>query len=96
MAADLAGIARRAGAGCGARREPLAGILGELEDEIIASVDQWADYSAVSRTDLRTLYRDYQIVAEAAGLRVPCDIRRLALAVQMTVILTTYAWIGAL
>jgi hypothetical protein len=50
----------------------------------------------VKKADLKRLYHDYQVVAAAAGLRVPRDADVGELVAQMTVLLATYAWTGEL
>jgi hypothetical protein len=75
---------------------PLEGVLEKHAKTDVRSVNHWTAQSEVSKADLKALYRDYQVVAAAAGLRVPIDADEAALVAQMTVVLATYAWTGEL
>ncbi len=71
----------------------LAEILEAYEECIIDSITHWATGDArVTRTDLRTFYRDYMTVASSTGIRIAPETDRVALVAQITVLLCSYWW----
>lgn len=73
-------------------------VLEEHERIILGSVEHWAAFNrrAVRPAALRTLFRDYTVIAASAGLRLSRGADTAALVAQMTTVLTTYAWLGRL
>lgn len=97
MARDLAEMVVRRAAGAEAKRTvPLGGVLESLEPVVLDSINHWARYSEVGAADLRRLFRDYRVVADAADLRAPSGVDRSLLAAQLTSVLSAYAWTGEL
>lgn len=94
MAKDLKEMIARAGGSD--EGVPLETVLEKHARTVVRSVNHWTAQSQVSKADLKELYHDYQVVAAAAGLRVPGDANVAALVAQMTVLLATYAWTGEL
>ncbi|MGC4114692.1 MAG: C39 family peptidase [Myxococcales bacterium] len=100
MLNDLIGMARRARSE-ESEAEPgpfLYEVLEDHERVILRSVEHWAAYNrqSVKPATLRSLFRDYTVIASSAGLRLSKGADLAAIVAQMTTVLTTYAWLGRL
>ncbi len=100
MANDLIEMARRARVESRGRQPGpfLSEVLEQHRRVVLSSVEHWAAYNrrVLKPRDLRALYRDYAIIAGAAGIRIGRDADPAAIVAQMTTVLTTYAWTGTL
>jgi hypothetical protein len=100
MVRDLIEMARRARAEAGedSKGPFLEKVLARHRRVVVSSVEHWAAYSRreVKPGSLRALYRDYSVVAAAAGIRLAKNVDPSAIVAQMTTVLTTYAWTGSL
>ncbi|MBI5548037.1 MAG: C39 family peptidase [Deltaproteobacteria bacterium] len=100
MLNDLIEMARRARADQADDEQgpSLNEVLEEHERVVIGSVEHWAAFNrrSVKPAALRSLYRDYTVIASAAGLRLPRAADTAAIVAQMATVLTTYAWLGKL
>ena len=94
MAKDLREVARRAG-GSG-DDVPLESVLEQHREGIVDAVDYWTAQTKIKKAELRELLEDFEVVAAAAGLRIPSDANHAAVVAQMTTIVATYAWMGEL
>ncbi len=95
MANDLAEVARLASPDRDAISDGpyLAELIEEYQDRILDSIIHWAQGNgARDRGDLRTFFRDYQIVASATGIRVAKGCDRPYLVAQLTALLCSYWW----
>ncbi|HCE42985.1 MAG TPA: hypothetical protein DET40_05515 [Lentisphaeria bacterium] len=103
MANDLIEIARRTvpngNVGNGKCRKAglyMTQILDKYEDMIIDAVDHWIASEKVTKANLRSFYDDYKVVAASTGIKLPKGAAHAAIVAQITTLLTTYAWRGAL
>ncbi len=103
MANDLIEIARRTtpngNSGNGRCRKAglyMTQILDKYEELIIDAVNHWIASEKVTKADLRSFYEDYKVVAASTGIRLPKGAPHAAIVAQITTLLTTYAWRGAL
>ena len=95
MANDLTELARLASPGRGAISDGpyLAELIEEYRDRILDSITHWAQGSGTRDLgDLRTFFRDYEIVASATGIRVAKGCDRAYLVAQLTALLCSYWW----
>jgi hypothetical protein len=98
MANDLIEMARRARSET-EDEDPgpfLDEVLSQHRKVILSSVEHWAAYNRRRHRDLRAIYSDYATIAGAAGIRIGRRADPTAIVAQMTTVLTTYAWTGAL
>jgi hypothetical protein len=96
---DLASIIARASTKSSADLSdgaPLASILESMATSVVENTWNWTAQNEHTRADLRRVFDDYLTIAAATDMRVPTGVSETAIAVQMTVILTTYAWNGGL
>lgn len=100
MLNDLIEMARRARSEeSGEEPGPfLEKVLEEYERVVLDSVQHWAAFNrrSVKAAAIRSLYRDYRVIASAAGLRLSKGADVATLVAQMTTVLATYAWVGRL
>lgn len=95
MTQDLIEIVRRA---CNGRHpvrggEPLGTMLDRYEETIVRSAFHWVGGNhRISVGDVRRQFRDYRIIAEAAGLRVRRNADHAAIVAQLTSLMTTFIW----
>lgn len=97
--ADLEELARRAETGRKpATREPLARALARIEKTVIESVLHWTHPAVVvaRKSDIRDVYRDCLVIADAASLVVQKNLDVAALAAQMTSLVSVFAQQGSL
>ncbi len=95
MANDLAEVAQLASPSEEAIADGpyLAELIGDYRERILASITHWAaGNGARDRGDLRSFYRDYEIVASATGIRVSKQCDRSYLVAQLTALLCSYWW----
>ena len=95
MANDLAEMAALASPGeCSIEDGPyLAEELEVFEDIVVESITHWAQGAKkASKSDLRTLYRDYTTIASSSGIRIAPDTDITALVAQITALLSSYWW----
>jgi hypothetical protein len=71
----------------------LAEFLEANEESILGSITHWAGGNGeLTRTDLRTFYRDYTTVASSSGIRLAPDADHAFLVAQITALLCSYWW----
>jgi len=78
--------------------EPLAGVIARYEETIVCAVDRWvsADARQAGKRAVRSLYRDYRIVASAMDLRVPQRADNAALVAELSAIMCVFLCFGEL
>jgi hypothetical protein len=95
MTQDLVEIVRRA---CNGRYpvrggEPLTAMLDRHEETIVQSAFHWVEgQRRLTLGDVRRQFRDYRIIAEAAGLRVRRNADVAAIVAQMASLMTSFIW----
>lgn len=97
MTRDLLEIAKRAsnGASLGRGGRELARVLDDYEEVIVRNACYWvAGRHQITMADVRRQYRDYRVIAEAAGLRVPHRADHASIVAQMSSLMTTFIWNG--
>jgi hypothetical protein len=95
MANDLAEVALLASPGEKAIADGpyLAELIEEYRERILDSITHWAQGNGMrDRGEMRSFFRDYQIVASASGIRVARDCDRAYLVAQLTALLCSYWW----
>jgi hypothetical protein len=71
----------------------LADVLTDMEESILDSITHWASgHETITRSDLRTFYRDYTTIATSTGIRVSADTDRAKLSAQLTAVMCSYWW----
>jgi hypothetical protein len=78
--------------------ESLAAVMARYEDTVVCAVDRWVSAEArkASKRKVRSLYRDYRIVAAAMDLRVPRVADHAVLVAELTAIACVFLCFGEL
>ena len=95
MTQDLREIAKRACHGRTPIRggEPLSEMLARHEETIVRSAYHWVGgRHRISMADVRRQFRDYRVIADAAGLRIRRNADDAAIVAQLTSLMTTFIW----
>lgn len=95
MTQDLREIAKRACHGRPPIRggEPLADVLARHEEAIVGSAYHWVGgRHRITMADVRRQFRDYRVIADAAGLRIRKRADTAAIVAQLTSLMTTFIW----
>jgi len=73
--------------------EPLTAMMDRHEETIVRSAFHWAQGPhGLTLGDVRRQFRDYRIIAEAAGLRVRRNADSAAIIAQMASLMTSFIW----
>ncbi len=95
MTRDLVEIVKRA---CGGRYpvrggEKLSQVLDRYEETIVRNAFHWVGgRHRISVGDVHRQFRDYRIIADAAGLRIRRNADVAAIVAQLTSLMTTFIW----
>ncbi len=95
MTQDLIEIVKRACNGLYPIRggERLSDMLDRYEETIVRNAFHWVGgRHRVSIGDVRRQFRDYRVIADAAGLRVRHNADTAAIVAQLTSLMTTFIW----
>jgi hypothetical protein len=95
MTQDLVEIVKRACNGHYPVRggERLADMLERYEETIVRNAFYWvAGTRRITMGDVRRQFRDYRVIADAAGLRVRRNADVAAIVAQLTSMMTTFIW----
>jgi hypothetical protein len=95
MTQDLQEIVKRACHGNPPIRggERLSDMLDRYEETIVRSAFHWVGgHHRISIGDVRRQFRDYRVIADAAGLRVRKSADIAAIVAQLTSLMTTFIW----
>ncbi len=96
LAEDVAEVAMRAGGNTAGKGQIyLADVMREYEKMVPEEVAHWVEVD-VSLADLRGLYRDFRVAANALRLQVPRNVNHGRIVAQLTVLLSTWAWVDEL
>ncbi|MDD5308326.1 MAG: C39 family peptidase [Deltaproteobacteria bacterium] len=95
MTSDIleVGILSTPGEKLSTKGRPFAEILDENEDVVVEYSWKWTGVeNEITKADVREQYRDYRIVADAAGLRLPDGADPTHLVAQMTALMCAFIW----